>query len=43
MEWMEIPFLLEGLSFPAATEPLKMVAGMIQLPEGLGLGTPEVV
>jgi L-alanine-DL-glutamate epimerase-like enolase superfamily enzyme len=43
MEWMEIPFLLEGLSFPATTEPLKMVAGMIQLPEGLGLGTNEVV
>jgi L-alanine-DL-glutamate epimerase-like enolase superfamily enzyme len=41
MEWMEIPLLPEGSSFPACTPPLKMVDGMIQLPEGSGLGAPN--
>ena len=41
MEWMEIPLFPEGLSFPAGTLPLKMVDGMIQLPEGVGLGVPN--
>jgi len=38
MEWMEIPFLPEGLSFPSRTPPLKIVNGRTQLPEGNGLG-----
>jgi D-galactarolactone cycloisomerase len=41
MEWMEIPFLSEGLSFPACTPPLKIIDGMTQLPEGSGLGVPK--
>jgi D-galactarolactone cycloisomerase len=41
MEWMEIPLIPEGLSFPAGTPPLSMVDGMIQLPEGPGLGVPN--
>jgi L-alanine-DL-glutamate epimerase-like enolase superfamily enzyme len=41
MEWLEIPLLTEGLSFPSGTPPLKMVDGMIQLPGGPGLGVPN--
>ena len=42
MDWLEIPLLPDGLSFPAGTAPLKMVDGKISLPEGSGLGTPHV-
>jgi L-alanine-DL-glutamate epimerase-like enolase superfamily enzyme len=42
MEWLEVPFLPEGFSFPAGTPALKMVDGLIQLPEGPGLGIPEL-
>lgn len=41
MEWMEIPFLPEDLSFPSCTPPLKIVDGITQLPEGSGLGFPN--
>lgn len=38
MEWMEIPLLPEGVSFPATCAPLKMDRGMVKLPEGPGIG-----
>jgi L-alanine-DL-glutamate epimerase-like enolase superfamily enzyme len=41
MEWMEIPLLPKGLSFPACIPGLKIVDGMTQLPEGTGLGVPN--
>jgi D-galactarolactone cycloisomerase len=38
MDWMEIPLLPEGVSFPSDTPRLKMVKGRVILPEGPGFG-----
>jgi L-alanine-DL-glutamate epimerase-like enolase superfamily enzyme len=40
MEWMEIPWIPEDLSFPSGIPRLKMVEGQVQLPTGPGLGLP---
>lgn len=41
MEWMEIPWIPEELSFPSGIPMLKMIDGLIQLPVGPGLGLPS--
>jgi len=38
MDWMEIPLLPEGYSFPSNFPPLEMVDGRVRLPQGHGLG-----
>jgi len=38
MDWMEIPLLPKGYSFPSDSPPLEMVNGEVKLPEGPGLG-----
>ncbi len=38
MDWMEIPLLPDGASFPSNTPPLTLVKGKVQLPEGPGFG-----
>jgi len=39
MDWMEIPLLPEGLTFPSQTPALIMEKGEVKLPEGPGFGT----
>jgi L-alanine-DL-glutamate epimerase-like enolase superfamily enzyme len=41
MDWMEIPLLPEGVSFPSHYAPLEMVNGEVKLPEGPGFGLPN--
>ena len=41
MDWMEVPLLPEGISFPTNFKPLKIIEGQVLLPEGPGLGLPE--
>jgi D-galactarolactone cycloisomerase len=41
MDWMEIPLLPEGRSFPSNTPALEIINGEVKLPEGLGFGQPE--
>lgn len=41
MEWMEIPWLPDELSFASDIPRLTMVDGLITLPEGPGLGLPD--
>lgn len=40
MDWMEIPLLPEGYSFPSHYPPLEMADGRVKLPRGTGLGLP---
>ena len=41
MDWMEIPLLPEGVSFPSNFKPLEIKEGQVFLPDGPGLGLPE--
>ena len=41
MDWMEIPLLPEGYSFPSKYPPLEMADGQVRLPPGPGLGLPQ--
>ena len=43
MDWMEIPLLPEGVSFPSKYQPLSMVNGEVRLPQGPGFGLPSDV
>ncbi|MBW2063018.1 MAG: mandelate racemase/muconate lactonizing enzyme family protein [Deltaproteobacteria bacterium] len=42
MEWIEIPLLPEGRTFPSNTPPLDMIDGQIQFPKGSGFGLLEL-
>ncbi|MBW2622539.1 MAG: mandelate racemase/muconate lactonizing enzyme family protein [Deltaproteobacteria bacterium] len=42
MEWLEIPFLPEGRSFPSNTPDLELINGEIQFPDGPGFGVPSL-
>ena len=41
MDWMEIPLLPEGYSFPSNYPSLEMVDGQVKLPKGPGFGLPQ--
>lgn len=41
MDWMEIPLLPEGYSFPSNYPSLEMIDGQVKLPQGPGLGLPQ--
>lgn len=40
MDWMEVPLLPEGYSFPSGYPPLEIDGGHVKLPQGPGLGLP---
>jgi len=39
-DWLEVPWLPEGFNFPSKVPIPRMESGMVQLPEGAGLGLP---
>jgi len=41
-DWVEIPFLPEGMAFPSQIPLPRMEGGYIHLPQGVGLGIKEV-